>query len=302
MISVSHLNYEYSGRRALKDVSFRIPEGAVTALVGPNGAGKTTLLKCLAALTRPFSGGIEINGVDVLKHPRTCHEFMGFLPDFFGLYDALTVRQSLAYFAGAQKVPADRIASRVREVAEMVDLADRLDEKVGRLSRGMRQRLGIGQAMIHDPMVLLLDEPASGLDPGARHRLSEMFLGLKAKGKTLVVSSHILSELDQYATEMLVLREGGLVETPPVGAVPRRHPLCVRVSAVPENMAAVLENAPGETTLAGIDGTLITLGFSGNPADQHPLLAHLIRSGVPVTEFFMKREGLQERYLERVTE
>jgi ABC-2 type transport system ATP-binding protein len=188
MISVENLIYEYPGHRAIDDISFTLRRGSITALVGPNGAGKTTLLKCLSALTKPFSGKIFINNLDVLKYPRESHKMMGFLPDFFGLYDNLSVYQSLSYFAMAHGAESSRIEPRVIEIVENLNLKDKLNEKVSSLSRGMRQRLGIGQAMIHDPELLLLDEPASGLDPEARYALSELFLKLNRQGKTLVVS------------------------------------------------------------------------------------------------------------------
>ncbi len=298
MIQVDNLAYEYPGKRALSDVSFTIERHAITALVGPNGAGKTTLLKCMAALIRPFHGTIAINGIDVFQHPRRSHRIMGFLPDFFGLYDSLTVERALAYFAMAQKMEKSRIPDRVTEVIRLMNLADKRQAKVGALSRGMRQRLAIGQAMIHDPEVLLLDEPASGLDPEARYALSELFIDLNREGKTIVVSSHILSELDQYATDLLVIRDGRVAERPmPATPGPARKNLRVRFMGAADGLSAVLDRFP-EADHETTEGDTVHLGFTGDDQRQHDLLKALVDSGLTVLEFTAERETLQSRYLE----
>lgn len=303
MIQVKNLAFEYPGKRALSDVSFVINSQAITALVGPNGAGKTTLLKCMAALIRPFHGTVVVNGMDVFKDPRSSHRIMGFLPDFFGLYDSLTVEQALTYFALAQKMDKNHVPDRVTDVIRLMNLEDKQRAKLGTLSRGMRQRLAIGQAMIHDPDVLLLDEPASGLDPEARYALSELFIALNQEGKTIVVSSHILSELDQYATDLLVIRDGRVAERPmpssPAGAVLRR--LRIRVAGQAEAMAAdlakALETFP-EAEFQSMEGDAILVSFAGNDLRQQELLKTLVDSGIGVLEFAAQRESLQSRYLE----
>jgi ABC-2 type transport system ATP-binding protein len=303
MIDVENLIYEYPGHRALSDISFHIPSGSITALVGPNGAGKTTLLKCLAALVHPFSGSIRINGTDILKYPRECHTFLGFLPDFFGLYDSLTVSQALTYFAWIQKMDRDRIPARVFRVASYLNLKARLNERVGSLSRGMRQRLAIGQAMIHDPLVLLLDEPASGLDPEARYALAELFLALNRQGKTLVVSSHILAELDQYATDLLILKNGRIVDN--AISVSRSRPeirrkLHISLLVMPDNIREIMKDS-AEIHRVEISGDSIALEFTGDESAQHRLLKRLMESGLTIKEFYVKRQGVQEQYLETVS-
>jgi ABC-2 type transport system ATP-binding protein len=302
MIQVAHLTYEYPGKRALSDVSFSIDTHAITALVGPNGAGKTTLLKCMAALIRPFHGTVVVNGIDVFREPRRSHRIMGFLPDFFGLYDSLSVEQALTYFALAQKMEKSRVPDRVREVIRLMDLTDKQRARVGSLSRGMRQRLAIGQALIHDPEVLLLDEPASGLDPEARYALSNLFIDLNRAGKTIVVSSHILSELDQYATDLLVIREGRVAERPmPAEPAPAGRLLRVRLLERPEGLDAVLTRFP-EADLRTTEGTTLHLGFTGDDQRQHDLLRAMVGSGLTVLEFSAEKETLQSRYLETATE
>ena len=208
MIVVRGVAYDYPTARVLHDVSFEVPEGAVLALVGPNGAGKTTLLRCMAALDAPAEGSIRITGVDTQADPRAVHAALGYLPDFYGLYDQLSVRQALVYAARSRDVPTAAAEAAAREAAQRVHLDDRLDQLAGQLSRGLRQRLAIAQTLVHRPRVLLLDEPAAGLDPEARRSLSDLIRRLSGEGMTIVVSSHILAELEDYSTRMLMLREG----------------------------------------------------------------------------------------------
>ena len=185
MIEVRDLVYEYPTKRALEGVSLNVPAQTIVALVGPNGAGKTTLLRCLAALEPPYSGAVTIDGLDTREHPREIHARLGYLPDFYGLYDELTVRRCLTYAAWSHGLSAEAVDAAVTKAAARVGLSDRLESKAGELSRGLRQRLGIGQAIVHEPKVLLLDEPAAGLDPQARRDLSGLLTSLRDAGMTL---------------------------------------------------------------------------------------------------------------------
>src|SRR4051812_31576270 len=208
MIDVENLVYEYPAARALKGVSLHVADQTIAALVGPNGAGKTTLLRCLAALEDPYSGRVLIGGRDTTHAPREIHAAMGYLPDFYGLYDDLTVRRCLTYAARSHGIGEAAAPAAVQRAAQRVGLAERIDQKAGELSRGLRQRLAIGQSIVHEPKVLLLDEPAAGLDPQARRDLSHLLLSLREQGMTLVVSSHILAELEDYCTEMIIIENG----------------------------------------------------------------------------------------------
>jgi ABC-2 type transport system ATP-binding protein len=301
MIQVENLSYEYPKVRALDNISFSIAPNSITALVGPNGAGKTTLLKCIAALTKPYSGDIRVNGLDVLKEPRKCHRIIGFLPDFFGLYDALTVEQALTYFALAQKIEKTILKTRVEEVAESLNLGDKLYEKVSSLSRGMRQRLAIGQTIIHSPPVLLLDEPASGLDPEARHSLAKLFMKLNRDGMTIVVSSHILSELDEYANDLLILRHGKIVDRGlAVDTTGNEKKICITVVNMPDNAHDMIRSIENTKNVI-IEGNTIVINFEGDEHQQHLLLKALIEKKLVVNEFFVKKEGVQEQYMETVS-
>ena len=301
-IAVEGLSFEYPGLRALDEVAFRVERGSVTALVGPNGAGKTTLLRCLAGLDRPLLGSVAVVGVDVLEEPRLAHRRMGFLSDFFGLYDALTVRQCLSHAAAANGVSEARIPDTVARTAERLDIAGKLDARAGELSRGQRQRVAIGQALVHGPEVLLLDEPASGLDPEARHALAGLFRQLQGEGVTLLVSSHILAELDAYSTHMLVLRAGRIIENrslQPQAAHRRRVRLAL---AMPDlGLRDRLESVAGVRVLqAGEHSAVVEV--QGGAAEQARLLAELVAAGLQVCAFAEAREDLQASYLRTVAE
>ena len=299
-IAVSNLLFEYPGVRALDDVSFEVAAGSVTALVGPNGAGKTTLLRCLAGLEQPMLGSIEVAGIDVLEEPRAVHRKIGYLSDFYGLYDALTVRQCFAYAAASHGVKDASVDAAVARTAGRLGLADLLARRAMELSRGQRQRVAIGQALIHDPQVLMLDEPASGLDPEARHELAQLFTRLSREGMTLLVSSHILAELDEYSTHMLVMKEGRLIEAKSLGGgtMDVRH-VRVAFAGPVANLGALLAALPGLKVLETSDAEAI-VEFSGGLEAQSEALRSLVAAGLPVASFAAERENLHQSYLRTV--
>jgi ABC-2 type transport system ATP-binding protein len=298
IVEVRDLTFDYPTKRALSDVSFSIAADNITAIVGPNGAGKTTLLKCLAGLERPTSGTIRVDGVDVLAAPRDAHRRIGFLQDFFGLYDALTVARCLDYAARARGVAdADR-AARIAWAADMLGIGDRMGERALALSRGLRQRLAIAQTIIHRPAVLLLDEPAAGLDPEARAQLSDMFRRLRDEGHTLLVSSHILAELEDYSTHMLIVEDGRVISHTTLDATGTAHRQRIRLrfsQAVAAELLAglapdiVVEDAV--TAIAEID--------SGDDARLALLRAALDRN-LPLLGFTLEQKSLSRFYLDKV--
>lgn len=216
MIIAKHLFFDYSGKRALNDVSFTLETNTITALVGPNGAGKTTLLRCLSALQETSSGEIIIEQDNIRykveDEPRKIHQLCSYLSDFFGLYEALTVKQCLTYIAWSKGCPEQMVETKVNLAAQRLNLSDYLNTKAFKLSRGLRQRLAIAQSIVQEPKLLFLDEPASGLDPEARYHLSELLLNLQKQGLTILVSSHILTELEHYCTHMLVIHQGKILD------------------------------------------------------------------------------------------
>ncbi len=313
MIEVSQLVFEYPGHRALDGVSVRIGAGSVTALVGPNGAGKSTLMRCIAGLEQPLSGQIQVHGIAVQEQPRQVHRHLGYLSDFFGLYDRLSVRRCLQYAALSMGVEAAQAPQRAAHVAGQLGLAELLERRPTELSRGQRQRVAIGQAIVHQPRVLLLDEPASGLDPEARASLSQLFRQLQAQGMTLVVSSHILSELDEYCTHILSLRGGrveshealqgntGIAPTAPAGAQLALYALELAPSpqATDAGLRQRLQQLLPDTALAPdaiTPAQPVQLWLPGDARERADLLARLVQAGLPVASLAPVRERLQDRY------
>ena len=299
MIDVHNLVFEYPTKRALHDVGCTVRAGSITALVGPNGAGKTTLIRCIVGLHAPLSGTVLLDGVDVHEHPRECHRRMAYLSDFFGVYDGLSVRQCLSYTARAYGVPGAQLRSTVRRVAEQLGIADRLSEKAGALSRGLRQRLAIAQAIVHSPSFVVLDEPASGLDPEARQSLSALLTSLRDAGMTLLVSSHILAELEGYCTDMIIMRDGRIVDQQRLGvndAALRRLRLDL-AAPHPALLSRLLAMQGVSQVTIGEDERMATFLISGGLAEQHALLRALVEGGVAVAGLREDRAGLQDAYL-----
>ena len=299
MIIVEDLVFEYPTKRALHDIALEIGRGSITALVGPNGAGKTTLIRCLVALSAPFSGRVLFSGIDVHKHPREVHRHMGYLPDFYGLYEELTVRQCLGYIAAVQGSDPLKREALVESVARKLSISDRLDEKAGTLSRGLKQRLAIAQAIIHEPEFLVLDEPASGLDPDARFQLSKLLQQLRDSGMTLLVSSHILAELEDYSTHMVVIRDGRIVDQRAIaGAADEKQSrrIMVALTTPHDQLESLLVNTPGVSGVH-VDGRIARCRLDGDDVAKQILLRTLIEAGLPIAEFQEEAERMQETYM-----
>ena len=298
MIEVRDLSYEYPGHRALDGISFTIAAGSITALVGPNGAGKTTLLRCLAGMDRPLAGAISVNGVDVIEEPRRSHRHLGYLSDFFGLYEQLTVRQCLSYVGAANGLTQDMLPQMVVSTATELGLGERLEQRTGELSRGLRQRVAIAQAIIHAPTVVLLDEPASGLDPEARFSLGELFLALAQRGMTLLVSSHILAELEAYSSHMLILRDGKLVEHRQLaGSIENTTLMEAQALEGPQALAAALGVIPGVNDVAVVAQSA-RFALAGTAVEQAALLQALLGAGLRISHFAAVTEDLQLSYIQ----
>lgn len=210
-VEINKLWVRYGETIAVRGLSFSIPKGSVFGFIGPNGAGKTSTIKVLATLLVPAAGTAEINGINVRTRPQDVRRIIGYMPDFFGLYDDLTVSEYLHFFAAAYRMDRRRRHSVVGDVLTLTDLTEKRDTPVDTLSRGMKQRLGLARVLLHDPELLLLDEPASGLDPRARIEIRELLKELKNMGKTILVSSHILHELSQICTRIGIIEQGRLV-------------------------------------------------------------------------------------------
>jgi ABC-2 type transport system ATP-binding protein len=210
-VHISNLWVSYGAVRAVRGISFGIPRGDVFGFIGPNGAGKSTTIKVLATLLKPAHGVVRIGGVSVPEHPMRIRRMIGYVPDFFGVYEDLNVAEYLHFYAAAYQVPRHQRERTISDVLALTDLAHKADAPVDSLSRGMKQRLALARVLIHDPDVLLLDEPASGLDPRARIEVRELLKALKGLGKTILISSHILHELAQLCTRIGIIEAGQMI-------------------------------------------------------------------------------------------
>src|SRR5271170_4396427 len=220
VIELVHLRKEYDNVLAVDDLDLTIPQGEIYGLIGPNGAGKTTTIRMTCGLLMPTMGRALVAGVDVAKEPEKAQQHIGYLSDFFAVYEGLKVWEYLDYFAHAYKMKESEIPARVTEVIAEVNLEVKRDEMIRGLSRGMKQRLGIARAIIHRPKVLLLDEPASGLDPKARLELRNLLLALRDQGATILISSHILTELEGFCTSIGIMERGRMVRSGRIEEIP----------------------------------------------------------------------------------
>ena len=221
LVSIANLTVRYGKTEAVHGISFDIPHGAIFGFIGPNGAGKTSTIKVLATLLRPTSGQVSVCGHDVMRSAANVRRKIGYMPDFFGVYEDLTVEEYLHFFAAAYHIPSGKRRVLIGDVLALTDLTEKAMSPVDALSRGMKQRLGIARLLLHDPEFLLLDEPANGLDPRARIEMRELLKELQRMGKTILISSHILHELAQFCSHIGILEQGKVVASGPLKEIYR---------------------------------------------------------------------------------
>jgi ABC-2 type transport system ATP-binding protein len=305
-IRVRHLSHRYGAREVLRDVSFDVAHGEIFGFIGPNGAGKTTTIRVMATLLEPTAGRVEIDGIDAALDPDAVRRIIGYMPDHAGVYERITVREFLEFFADAYQIPELGVVDAVIELTELTKLSDRL---VATLSKGMKQRLQIARTLLHDPTVLVLDEPASDLDPRARIEVRDLLLELRELGKTIFLSSHILTELSDVCTSVGILERGELVVAGPIGEIAERLAARQNGAARDEGAAAAavvpadlerasaagdgLGMAPGGGTVpAGMTGT--TPSFATGAAAPAPSVAASVTAGgVAIPETTRKRLKLR---------
>ena len=305
MITVEGLTKMYGSRTALDHVSFEVPKGEIFGFVGPNGAGKTTTLRILAALLEPTAGRALVDGADVTEHPNLVHERLGYMPDFFGVYDQLTAGEYLDFYAACYRQPKARRKKIADDLLELVGLTDRREQAVDTLSRGLKQRLCLARALVHDPAVLLLDEPASGLDPRARVEMREILKELQTMGKTIIISSHILPELTELCTMIGIIDQGRMRATGPVQEVIRQlttgRRLRITVLGQKEEAAAVLKPLPAVHEVVTVNGT-IEAHYDGDDAAAAAILQALIAAGIKVSGFNQLEGGLEDAFMKATSE
>jgi ABC-2 type transport system ATP-binding protein len=305
IVSATGLVKRYDRTLAVAGLDLDIAEGEIFGLVGPNGAGKTTTLRILSTLLVPDGGDASIAGYSVRRNPNDVRRVLGFMPDSFGVYDDMKVWEYLDFFARCYGIPADRRRRMIGDLLDLVDLGPKRDIYVQGLSRGMQQRLCLAHALVHDPAVLLLDEPASGLDPRARVELRELLRELRALGKTILVSSHILPELEELCTSVAIIDRGQVLAHGRVADIERR----LRVGAVFRarvlgDVAAVeaarswFAHAHNVASAQVLEDGTIEIGFHGDDEGAAALLAAAVGADLRITTFARAASDLEELFLQ----
>ena len=308
MLEICELTRRYGAFTALDHLSLQIGEGELHGFVGPNGAGKTTTMRILATLLAPSEGTALIDGVDVVREPRRVRELVGYMPDFFGVYDHLKSWEYLDFYARCYGFGASDRARMVAQLLELVHLSDKRDVYVDSLSRGMKQRLCLAHALIHDPKLLILDEPASGMDPRARAEMKGILRSLKDLGKTVLISSHILPELSEMCDSLTIIDHGKLVFSGSVEALSQhmRGQAAIHLRLLPDageeavrQAATLLKQYPGVTGIErGDEPGALRIAYQGDDAGAADLLEALLRGGVRLCGFHRPPMNLEKVFME----
>ena len=300
MIEIANLTKHYKGLTAVNNLNLSLEAGDIFGFIGPNGAGKTTTIRMLATLLRPTSGQAYIDGIDVVNQPDLVRERIGYMPAFFGIYDDMRVWEYLDFFAAAYRLPKADRPRIIDDVLSLTDLNVKKESYVEELSTGMKQRLCLAKTLIHDPKVLLLDEPASGLDPRARIEIKELFKELKAMGKTIIISSHILPELADFCNKVGIIERGELLISGDVqdimSQVSGGRTLEVRLVADLEGAAEVLHAQKSVRAVRPVQGTL-HVDFDGDLEAQASLNTLLVNSGFQVASFCERETDLEDIFM-----
>jgi len=298
MIRLENLRKEYDNVVAVKNLSLTIEKGQIYGLIGPNGAGKTTTLKMITGLLEPTHGSVFINNTNINDNPLVVRQMIGYMPDFFSLYGDLKTWEYLDFFAEAYKIKNKK--EKITEILSLTNLEIKRDEFIDGLSRGMKQRLAFGKALLHDPELLVLDEPASGLDPKARVELRDIIKKLSSQGKTTIISSHILTELSDICNVVGIMEKGVLIESGYINDILSRIQTkkILRLDIVGDRTPVINLLK----TISGVDyvnekDNIIEIGFSGKREDIPLLHKTLVEKGVSVVSFYEHTKNLEEIFM-----
>lgn len=301
MLKIRGLHKKYGNYHALDGLDMDIEEGALFGFVGPNGAGKTTTIKIMTGLLKPDAGSVELDGEDVLSNSLNLRKKIGYVPDHFGLYDNLKVSEYMEFFSACYHLEGFEARKRARNLLEQVGLGDRLDTFVDGLSRGMKQRLCLARALIHDPNLLIMDEPTAGLDPRTHLEFRQMVWELHEQGKTILLSSHNLSELSELCTDIGIIDSGKMVLAGNMDEIVERiytsKQIIITVWDQLEKAMALLKENPLVRTMT-IHEKDIMIGFTGDEQKESELLRQLIESDIPVRGFMREPGSLQTIFMQ----
>lgn len=305
MLEVKELRKVYGSLTAVNGLSFSLKPGDVFGFIGSNGAGKTTTIRMLSTLLEPTAGTATLNGVDIQKDPMEIRRMIGYMPDFFGLYDDVKVWEYLDFFANIYSVPKKLRAEIIENVLELTDLSVKREAMVQSLSRGMQQRLCLARCLVHDPALLLLDEPASGLDPRARAELKELISELGRMGKIVIVSSHILPELAGFCNNVGIIEKGSLLAFGPVDQVVQgmqtARMIRVRVLNDVDSAAKLAQDQPGVLAIETAGDGELRVEFAGDSSQQADLLKGLVGAGHRIVGFYEEQADLEDVFLKLTT-
>lgn len=301
MLEIKNLRKKYGNFQALDGLDLTIERGELFGFVGPNGAGKTTAIKIITGLLMPDEGSVFIDGLDAVGDSRSLRQKIGYVPDYFGVYDNLKVSEYMEFFASCYGIEGLRARQRISLLLEQMKLEDKADFFVDGLSRGMKQRLCLARALIHDPQLLVLDEPASGLDPRTRVEYTAALKELREQGKTLFVSSHILSELSELCTGIGIIEQGKMVLQGNMEQIFDRvnssNPLLISVFSNKEKALALLKSHPCVQTIS-VNDEEIKVGFIGDRQDEAMLLQQMIDADVMISGFMREKGSLESIFMQ----
>jgi len=300
MLVVENLVKKYGKFKAVDNLSMEIKKGHIYGFVGSNGAGKTTTMRIISGLLKATSGKVWVSGVDIESDPEGVKARIGYMPDFFGVYDDLRVDEYMDFYAGVYGIPKNKRKEITEQLIELVNLQDKKDAYVDTLSRGMKQRLCLARSLIHDPDLLILDEPASGLDPGARVEMKEILKELKNMGKTILISSHILSELAEICTSIGIIDRGRMIASGLVSDILRKasYNRVIRIKVIGNTEGAVkfLKEQPSIGEISVSDDH-IDADFNGNEQELASILRAMVGNGIPVISFTELEKNLESAFM-----
>ena len=301
MVQVENLRKSYGKFTALDGMELQIEKGQLYGFVGPNGAGKTTTMRIMSGLLSADSGKVCVDGIDVLETPEKVKEKIGYMPDFFGVYDNLKVKEYMEFFASIYGITGKDAYRNYMEKLDMVNLSEKENEYVDGLSRGMKQRLCLARCLIHEPSLLILDEPASGLDPRARFEMKEILRRLSGMGKTILISSHILPELAEMCTHVGIIEGGKTIVSGAVDEIMAKfnnsNPLVMTCVHGQEKAIAFLKENKEIQTIS-TDGNKIYVGYAGTSAQEAQLLKQLLEQGVLISAYGREEGNLESLFMQ----
>lgn len=300
MIEITAFGKDYGDFTAVGEINLNIAAGEMFGFIGPNGAGKSTTIRFLATLLRPTRGDATVNGFSVLRSPMDVRRSIGYMPDDFGVYDGMKVWEFLDFFAVAYKMTATQRRQIIPDVLELLDLTHKRNDYVNGLSRGMKQRLCLAKTLVHDPPVLILDEPTSGLDPRARIEVKALLKELRRMGKTILISSHILTELADCCTSIGIIERGSLLMAGPMKEVYQKiqgsQVVVARFGDGMDLALSIIRSRP-EVRDVQVDGNQVLIEFQTPDHDSSSLLKELVAKDVRVISFAEKEPTLEDVFM-----